>query len=105
MAIDLDDPRPTYLQLADALRADVVSGRYAVGDRLPSVRNLAEEFSVANATAARALNVLQDDGVVVSRPGLGTVVRKTPDATRSLQEQVEDLQRRVEALEARESER
>lgn len=105
MALDLDDPRPTYLQLADVLRADVASGRYAIGDRLPAVRTLAIDFKVSNATAARAMNVLQEDGVVVSRPGLGTVVRKAPDATPTVQDQIDDLRRRVEALEAGQSDR
>jgi GntR family transcriptional regulator len=101
MSIDLDDPRPSYLQLADSLKADVARGHYGVGDRLPAVRDLAAKFKVSNATAARAVGVLQQDGIVVSRPGIGTVVRN-PDAASepSLTEQVRDLRRRIEALEA-----
>lgn len=106
MPLDIDDPRPTYLQLADTLKADVADGRYGVGDRLPAVRTIAEEFEVSNATAARAVGVLQDDGVVVSRPGLGTVVRERPVAAApSIQDQLDDLRGRVEALESRDADR
>jgi GntR family transcriptional regulator len=106
MPIDLDDPRPSYLQLADSLRADVADGQYSVGDRLPAVRDLATKFNVSNATANRAINVLQQEGVVVSRPGIGTVVRDPAAASEpSIAEQVKDLKRRVEALEARDGKR
>lgn len=99
--MDLEDSRPTYLQIADQLRRAVADGAYKVGEKLPSVRALAEQFGVAGATAARAVDVLRQEGLVVSRPGLGTVVRNTSVAAApSLQEQVDDLRRRVEALEA-----
>ncbi|MBC9819721.1 GntR family transcriptional regulator [Terrabacter sp. MAHUQ-38] len=103
MELDMDDPRPSYLQLAARLRAAVTDGTYAVGARLPSVRTLADEYGVATATAAKAMDVLKRDGIVQGRPGFGTVVREAPSASRSstasLQEQVDDLRRRVEALE------
>jgi GntR family transcriptional regulator len=102
MPFDLDDPRPSYVQLADALRRAIADGTYAVGDRLPSVRKLAEEHGVANATASKAVEVLQREGLVSSRAGLGTVVREHSAASPApLQEQVDDLQRRVKALEER----
>ncbi|MGH3814273.1 MAG: GntR family transcriptional regulator [Pseudonocardiaceae bacterium] len=106
MALDLDDPRPTYLQLADRLRRAVAEGEYQHGDRLPAVRTLAQEFGVATATAAKAVDVLRREGIVVSRPGLGTVVRDPAAAAAAptVQEQLDDLRRRVEALEARPSE-
>ena len=102
MPIDLDDPRPSYVQVADVLKAEIAGGQYGVGDRLPAVSDLGARFGVANATAARAINVLQQEGIVASRPGIGTVVRDTAAASEpSLAEQVKDLRRRVEALEER----
>jgi DNA-binding GntR family transcriptional regulator len=105
VALDLDDPRPAYLQLADQLRRAVAAGQYGVGERLPTVRALAQEYGVANATAARSIDVLQREGIVVSRPGIGTLVRDAAAAaTPTLQDQIDDLRRRVEAIEAREPE-
>ena len=100
--LDLDDPRPAYLQLADQLRRAVAEGQYAVGARIPAVRALADEHGVAVATATKAVGVLQQEGIVVSRPGVGTVVRDASAANRgSVQDQLNDLRRRVEALEIR----
>lgn len=102
MPVDLDDPRPTYLQIADDLRRAITDGTYKAGERLPAVRALAEQYGVANATAAKSVEVLQQAGIVMSRPGLGTVVRDASAAAApSLQDQVDDLRRRVERLEAR----
>jgi DNA-binding GntR family transcriptional regulator len=102
MPLDLDDPRPAYLQLADQLRRAVADGRYAVGARIPAVRAIADEYGVAVATATRAVGLLQQEGIVISRPGIGTVVRNASTAQRgSVQDQLDDLRRRVEALEAR----
>ncbi len=102
MPLDLDDPRPAYLQLADQLRRSIAEGQYPVGERLPAVRAIADEYGVAVATANRAVNLLQQEGVVISRPGVGTVIRDASTAARgSVQDQLNDLRKRVEALEAR----
>jgi GntR family transcriptional regulator len=102
MSLDMNDPRPSYVQLAAQLRAAIVDGTYPIGSRLPSVRALAEEYGVAGATASKAMDVLKAEGVAIGRTGIGTVVRAVPDEAggESLQEQVDDLRRRVEALEA-----
>jgi DNA-binding GntR family transcriptional regulator len=96
----MEDPRPTYVQLADALRSAVADGTYPPGSRLPSVRILAEQYGVATATAAKSLDVLKREGIVVGRTGYGTVVRSAPSlAAGTVQEQLDDLRQRVEALE------
>jgi len=104
MAVDIEDPRPSYVQVADQLRQAIASGTYAAGSLLPGVRTLAKTYAVAPATAAKAVDVLKAEGLVVGRTGLGTVVRdeavRAPEPTKSVQGQIDDLRRRVEALEA-----
>lgn len=51
-----------------------MSGRLAVGDPVPSARQIAAEWGVALATAAKALTTLRVEGLVVSRSGAGTTV-------------------------------
>ncbi len=63
-----------YRQVYDALRARIVDGRYAVGDKLPSEAELSEEYSVSSITVKRALDLLRTDGFIVRRPRLGTFV-------------------------------
>jgi AcrR family transcriptional regulator len=73
-----DESERPSLRVAGALRQRIVSGSLRPGERVPSTRQLVRDFGVAMATATRALAVLRDEGLVVSRPGSGTVVR-TPD--------------------------
>jgi DNA-binding transcriptional regulator YhcF (GntR family) len=68
-----------YLRVAAAIRQRIVSGALRPGERVPSTRQVVRDFGVAMATATRALAVLRDEGLVISRPGSGTVVR-SPDA-------------------------
>ena len=51
-------------QMADALRADIVGGRYAPGEQLPSQRKLAAEYGVAQNTAGEAVKILQLEGLL-----------------------------------------
>jgi DNA-binding transcriptional regulator YhcF (GntR family) len=61
-------------RVAAALRARIVDGGLAPGDRVPSTRALAVEHGVALSTAARALTLLRDAGWVRTVPRVGSVV-------------------------------
>ena len=63
-----------YLQVAQALKEEILSGVYLVGSRLPTEGNLRERFGVSRHTIREALRLLRDDGLVASRQGAGTVV-------------------------------
>ena len=75
VAVQLDDSRPTYQQVADVLREDIKSGQLPAGARLPSVRDLSERFNIASGTVQSGLRVLRDEGYVVSRSTRGYFVR------------------------------
>lgn len=66
-----------WRQIADAIRLDIVGGKLAPGDRLPTEAVLAERFSANRHTVRRALAVLAEDGVVGAEQGRGTFVRNT----------------------------
>lgn len=63
-----------YHQIADELRARILSGAYAAGRLLPSESDLSGEFSVSRVTIRKALELLRDDGLVDSRQGFGWFV-------------------------------
>jgi DNA-binding LacI/PurR family transcriptional regulator len=69
-----------YAQVHEALRARIVGGALTVGDRLPTQGELVEEFSVSAITIKRALDMLRDEGLVMRRPRIGTVVVSTSPA-------------------------
>lgn len=66
---------PVYLRIADELRAAILEGRLADGDRLPGENTLMQTYGVARMTARQALAVLRNEGLAVSRKGSGIFVR------------------------------
>lgn len=65
---------PRYHQIAGTLRERILSGRFAPGDRLGNQRRLAEEFGVTLMTLRHALEVLEREGLIARRHGLGTFI-------------------------------
>ncbi|MBO9590949.1 phosphonate metabolism transcriptional regulator PhnF [Devosia sp.] len=64
-----------WRQIADAIRLDIVGGKLANGDRLPTEALLAKRFSANRHTVRRALAVLAEEGVVAAEQGRGTFVK------------------------------
>ncbi|TWU20315.1 Arabinose metabolism transcriptional repressor [Novipirellula galeiformis] len=67
---------PKYKQIAQELMAEITSGHYQPTGRLPSEAQLVKRFDVSRPTAAMALRMLQDQGLIVRRAGSGTFVRQ-----------------------------
>lgn len=88
MKIDPDSGTPIYLQIIDELKTAVLSGRYRDGDRVLPVRELAVQLRVNPNTVAKAYRLMQDEGLLVSRPGGGTFIA-VPEAF-SLRRERED---------------
>jgi GntR family transcriptional regulator len=65
---------PRYHQIAQVLRDRIRSGDIAPGARLDNQRRLAEDFGVTLMTLRQALEVLERDGLIMRRHGLGTFV-------------------------------
>src|SRR3984893_5871096 len=56
----------------------IVSGKFSIGDRLPSENQIGTEYKVSRAVVREALSRLLADGVVVTRQGAGTFVHRKP---------------------------
>jgi DNA-binding FadR family transcriptional regulator len=67
-------PRRLYRQAADQMRTLIEQGQFAVGDRLPAERELAEMLRVSRPTVREALIVLEVEGFVNIRMGSGVYV-------------------------------
>ena len=78
------------MQIVEQVRHAVEIGGLRAGEKLPTVRALSGELAIAPNTIVKAYNELQREGLVESRPGVGTVVA----------EGVEEVarERRVEAI-------
>lgn len=78
MPINPQSDRPVYHQIADELRARIRGGTYPPGGKLPSEAELVEEFGVTRVTVRRGLAVLQQEGLVEARRGMGVFVPEPP---------------------------
>ncbi|TCP57283.1 regulatory GntR family protein [Tamaricihabitans halophyticus] len=89
MALDPDDPRPPYVQVASALRAAILTRKFTPGDKLPSRAELAKTYGVASMTVQNALRELRDEGLIVSRQGSGVFVRERTERPVGLRPHIE----------------
>jgi GntR family transcriptional regulator len=71
--VDHEAPVPLYVQLAAIIRKKIQDGELT--SRIPSVRTLSQEYEVSHITAAKALQILKDEGIVISVRGKGAYVK------------------------------
>ena len=92
--VDARSGVPIYVQLVEGVRRALEVGTLRPGERLPTVRALAGELTVAPNTVVKAYNELQREGLISSRAGVGTVV--TGEAGEAVKRRnVEDLYERL----------
>ncbi len=65
---------PIYQQIADQLKADILAGKLAQGEYLPSIRSLAKELRISVITTMKAYEQLQQEGLVTAVQGKGFYV-------------------------------
>lgn len=70
----LDDGKPIFLQIADAIADGVLAGSYPEGTQVPSTNELAAFHRINPATVGKGLGLLVDRGVLHKRRGLGMFV-------------------------------
>jgi GntR family transcriptional regulator len=68
---------PPYLQVVQQVKHALRLGFLKPGDQLPTVREVVAEIVINPNTVFKAYRELEREGLVESRPGLGTFVRKT----------------------------
>lgn len=72
--IDLHSSASVYRQICDQVKYAIASGALSEGDRLPTIRDVAEQTRVNRNTIAKAYGELEREGVIASRPGQGSFV-------------------------------
>jgi len=69
---------PRYIRFANQLQAQISRGELAPGEMLPPQRALAEQFGTTLMTIRKAINVLEEEGLIRSEHGVGTFIAR-PD--------------------------
>jgi DNA-binding GntR family transcriptional regulator len=74
---DESDPR-AYVRLAAILRKEISEGTLGVGKPTPSITTLSQQYGHARQTCAKALRLLEEEGLLTRVPGLGYYVKSKP---------------------------
>lgn len=72
--IDNASGRAVYQQIMDQIKRDVALGRLLKDEKLPTVRQLAGQLAINPNTIAKAYRQLEQEGIIVTRPGTGAFV-------------------------------
>lgn len=81
-AVNPDNAKPLYEQLADNIKEQIYTGKVQPGDKLPPVRVLAETLNINMHTVRHAYRILADEKIVRMRLGQSTTVNPLPSAAK-----------------------
>ncbi len=70
----MDDSRPIFLQIAEQIENDVISGALPEETQVPSTNELAAYLRINPATAGKGVNLLVDTGILYKKRGIGMFV-------------------------------
>ncbi|WP_168207324.1 winged helix-turn-helix domain-containing protein [Microlunatus elymi] len=91
-----------YGHVVATISTQIRSGQFKVGDELPTVTNLAEEFQVSHMTIKQALRTLRENGIVSTGRGTRSRVLAIPgQQEESLADQLRAIRERLDNLEGR----
>lgn len=98
MRSDFDSSRPIYLQIKEAIEEDILNGRLAPDEQIPSNSQLVNYYSVNPVTVLKGITLLVDEGIIYKKRGLGMFV--TASAPEKLKARFSQafLQERIEPL-------
>ena len=65
---------PAYIRIHDAIKKEIDEGVWEIGQRLPSERDLADDYEVSRMTLRQAITLLVEEGILERRVGSGTYV-------------------------------
>ena len=81
ITLNYRDSKPIYEQICDGIRRLILTGVLAEDEKLPSVRELAQQLSINPNTIQRAYRELETEGCIYSLPGKGSFVKKAEPLT------------------------
>ena len=88
MPWNLDSSRPIYLQIIERVQMHIITGRYQPGDKLPSVRDLAQEAAVNPNTMQKALSELERSGLIYSQRTSGRFITEDKELIHQMKKEL-----------------
>ncbi|KHS58633.1 MULTISPECIES: GntR family transcriptional regulator [Terrisporobacter] len=88
MSWTIDNNKPVYIQLVEQLKSKIISGEFKAGEKIDSVRSLAEDAQVNPNTMQRALAELERENLVFSKRTSGRFVTDDKEKIKSMKKEV-----------------
>lgn len=88
--MEFNSALPIYLQVMASIKRDIVTGRLIPGDKLPSVRDLAIQYTINPNTVSRVYRELEMEGVCFTRRGMGTFVTEDEGKVQQMRKEMAD---------------
>ena len=70
----LSQNKSIYLQVSEMIETDILRGILLEEERVPSTNELAKQYTINPATAAKGINLLVDEGILYKKRGIGMFV-------------------------------
>lgn len=70
----IDDSKPIFVQIAERIENDIISGVLPEESQVPSTNQFAAHYQINPATAAKGINLLVDEGIIYKKRGIGMFV-------------------------------
>ena len=74
MSFVFDNQTPIYIQIIEIIKTEIITGKYALGQKLPSVRDFALQFDANPNTVQKALFELEEMGLIITERTSGKYV-------------------------------
>ncbi len=88
LMMEFNNSIPIYLQIIDSIKQDIVVGKLKAGQKMPSVRELAETLKVNPNTMQRAYQELDREKITFTKRGMGTYLTEEEKTISSLKEEI-----------------
>lgn len=88
--MEFNSALPIYLQVMTALKRDIVTGQLPLGEKLPSVRDLALQYTINPNTVSRVYKELENEEVCFTKRGMGTFVTEDRTKVDKMKEEMAD---------------
>lgn len=86
--MEFKENQAIYLQIANRFLENILLKKWAVGEKIPSIREIAVEFEVNPNTTMRTFNFLQEKGIIFNKRGIGYYIAEDGlDKTLSLKKE------------------
>lgn len=98
MLFNSDGEKPIYVQMAEWIEENILSGTFPEETQIPSTTDISAQYKINPATALKGVNILVDKGIIYKKRGLGMFVSKGAEENLRSERKQEFFEKFVKSL-------